>query len=430
MKGKASEKVKKSDFLWRIGFETIQELEQEQGILASGKEEIYGCIFGRDSLISALKLLRTYSKTKNPYFLSLVKKILLNLATLQGTSVNIESGEEPGKMIHEYRPTNHEHLTQKETGPWYLYQDKIMRNYDSVDSTPLFLITSYRYIQASGDTETAAKLLPNVEKGLEWMRTFADINQDGFIDYHFHPNRQFGGLKTQSWMDSHESLFHDDDQPTPYPIAPVEVQAYVYLAYKLWANYFTFSNGQKSLELEKLAQQLKARFNKSFLLSSDKLEIAAALDGNGKPLRAARSSMGHILWASVTQELDGYSDSILDYHLIPALVDRLLAPDLFEPEAGIRTLSSLSHKYDPNSYHNGSIWPHDTAIIAEGMENFRYLKEAKLVRASLRKSWQHFGTAIELFVYSGGQHREYLTSSGRGACKKQAWSAASILAEA
>src|SRR3954471_20144884 len=94
--------------LWHLGMKTLRELETERGILASSKNEIYGCIFGRDSLISALKLLRAYEKTGDPYFLGLTKKIILNLSYLQGSEVNIESGEEPGKIIHEYRPDNHD----------------------------------------------------------------------------------------------------------------------------------------------------------------------------------------------------------------------------------------------------------------------------------------------------------------------------------
>src|SRR4051812_3995214 len=97
--------------LWELGLRSIKELETEHGILASGKSEAYGCIFGRDSLITSLELLQAYKKSKNPYFLELVGKVLHNLAALQGTKINIESGEEPGKIIHEYRPTGHEHLT-------------------------------------------------------------------------------------------------------------------------------------------------------------------------------------------------------------------------------------------------------------------------------------------------------------------------------
>lgn len=127
------------DELWTLGLNTIKELETEKGILASGKEEIYGCIFGRDSLITALKLLKAYQKTEDTYFLQLVKKILTSLADLQGENTNIESGEERGKIIHEYREKDHEHLTARGDRPWYVYSDNTMRNYDSVDSTPLFL---------------------------------------------------------------------------------------------------------------------------------------------------------------------------------------------------------------------------------------------------------------------------------------------------
>jgi len=108
----SSRTVAETDVLWNLGFETIKELETELGILASGKEEIFGCIFGRDSLITALKLLRVYEHTKDQYFAQLVRKILLNIASLQGSQINIESGEEPGKIIHEFRPNNHDHLTK------------------------------------------------------------------------------------------------------------------------------------------------------------------------------------------------------------------------------------------------------------------------------------------------------------------------------
>src|SRR6266404_7511238 len=137
--------------LWEMGLTSIKDLEVSNGILASGRDEVYGCIFGRDSLITSLELLEAFERTKNPYFLELVRKILTNLALLQGTSVQIESGEEPGKIIHEYRPEKHEHLTRALQEPWYVYPDNIMRNYDSVDSTPLFLITLHKYLQVSQD---------------------------------------------------------------------------------------------------------------------------------------------------------------------------------------------------------------------------------------------------------------------------------------
>src|SRR5947207_667601 len=109
--------------LWELGVRSIKQLETDHGILASSREELYGCIFGRDSLITALKLLRIYEQTRDTYFLNLVEKILRNLALLQGARVNRESGEEPGKCIHEWRPSGHEHLTKRAQKPWYLYPD-------------------------------------------------------------------------------------------------------------------------------------------------------------------------------------------------------------------------------------------------------------------------------------------------------------------
>src|SRR6266481_6407163 len=118
--------------LWRIGVQAIQELETERGILASGRTDLFGCIFGRDSLITALFLLEVYERTQDAYFILLVRTILIHLAKLQGREVNIESGEEPGKMIHEFRPDNHGHLTFDANHPWYRYADGMLRNYDTV----------------------------------------------------------------------------------------------------------------------------------------------------------------------------------------------------------------------------------------------------------------------------------------------------------
>jgi glycogen debranching enzyme len=277
--------------LWTIGYDTILELETAEGILASGKEEIYGCIFGRDTLITSLKLLKVYEKTKNEYFLTLVKKVLQNLALLQGTKVNIESGEEPGKCIHEFRPTNHEHLTKNLLTPWYVYDDNIMRNYDTVDATPLFLVAMYEYYKVSGDEEFLQRNLGSVANGLHWIKTYGDSNGDGFIDYTFHKDRKFGGLHTQSWMDSSESVFHEDGTEAVYPVAPVEVQAYTYAALRAWSDFFPDE------DLSTMAANLKKEFNQKFVLTphddSSDFEIAFAIDGNGKALSSARSSMGH-----------------------------------------------------------------------------------------------------------------------------------------
>ena len=216
--------------LWNLGLKSLQELETPHGILASARDEAYGCLFGRDSLISSLELLRAYERTKNKYFLELVERSLRALANLQGRHENIESGEEPGKIIHEYRPEKHEHLTKLAEDPWFLYPEGVLRNYDSVDSTPLFLMAAHEYAKA-GDERFATTLMPAVRAALNWLKKF----DGGFVTYSFHPGRRHGGLKVQSWMDSEESLFFEESEERPeYPIAPVEVQAYAWAALRAW----------------------------------------------------------------------------------------------------------------------------------------------------------------------------------------------------
>lgn len=417
------------DFFWELGLSTIHELETETGILASSREEIYGCIFGRDSLISSLKMLKAYRQVKDKYFLDLVKKILLNLASLQGRQINSESGEEPGKCIHEYRPDNHERLTLQADKAWYVYADNAMKNYDSVDATPLFLITCFRYFEESYDHDFINQMMPNIEMALNWLILFGDSNNDGFIDYRF-PERVGGGLVSQSWMDSENFLFHEDGSRAAYPVAPLEVQGYGYLAFKLWSSFFKQSDPAKSEQLQKRAQSMKALFNERFIVNEgDDFYLAAAIDGDGRQVRSVRSSMGHLLWAALIDP-QGEVDCILDKKYLSAVVKRLMMPDLFEPTVGIRTLGTGSQRYDPGSYHNGSIWPHDNEMIAEGFENFGYFGESRQLREALLKAVDHFQTPLELFVYKGGEYHDYQTDQGNQACKKQAWSAAALLTAA
>jgi glycogen debranching enzyme len=432
MRGSGKEEAFQKEYLWNLGLETIRELEVENGILASGKEEIYGCIFGRDSLITALKLLRVYDQTQDTYFLHLVKKILVHLLQLQGKEVNIESGEEPGKCIHEFRPAKHEHLTGHPTNPWYLYPDNIMRNYDTVDATPLLLIALYRYIQKAKDEEFVNQSLANIRLGLDWIFTYGDSNNDGLIDYHFNPNRKYSGLVTQSWMDSTESVFHEDGSPVIYPVAPVEVQAYAYLALKLWSSFFSLDQNPivraYATTLGERALVLKTIFNQKFFVTTEvDTFIACGIDGSDNPLISLRSSIGHCLWASLTTTNDGTLDCIVRDAYIPLVVEKLMSAELFEKGAGIRTLGKNSTRFEANSYHNGSIWPHDTSLIAEGLDLLGYGEEAKRIRESLLQAITHFASPVELFVYDDGGYEEYCSPHGQKACRKQAWSAASIL---
>jgi glycogen debranching enzyme len=421
--------TKNTSYFWDLGLQTLKELETEEGILASSREEAYGCIFGRDTLITCLKLLRVYKKTRDVSLLFIVRKALVTLAQLQGRTINLESGEQPGKCIHEYRPSNHEHLTADLPRPWYVYEDRRMRNYDSVDATPLMLIAFYRYQQYADDGDFLVQMLPHIEAALSWCFNYGDSNGDGLIDYQLPPDRKAGGLITQNWMDSVESVFHETEGELVYPMAPVEVQAYTYLAYRLWAKFFGQRHREKSAELNRRADELRRLFNQKYPTEDPEGNkyLAWKIDGTGTPFRSVRSNMGHVLWASTNKYDDGEIDCILDREYIPAVVARLMMPDMFEPNAGIRTLSVLSRKFMPNSYHNGSIWPHDNGMIAEGFEIHGFLKEAEQVRTAMLSAVGYFGTPIELFVYMNGYYSDYCSDEGQMSCKKQAWSAASIL---
>jgi glycogen debranching enzyme len=137
--------------------------------------------------------------------------------------------------------------------------------------------------------------------------------------------------------------------------------------------------------------------------------------------------MGHVLWASTNLSDDGAVDGILTTELVPSIVARLMMSDMFESMAGIRTLSKFSKRFNYNSYHNGSIWPHDNSMIAEGFQNYGFNKEADDVYKASLDAIGYFKTPIELFVYEDGKYSDYLSDTGQRSCKQQAWSAAAIL---
>jgi glycogen debranching enzyme len=203
------------------------------------------------------------------------------------------------------------------------------------------------------------------------------------------------------------------------------VQAYAFAALRSWSDYYATKDEAYASALADRAFAMKRRFNETFVLRRGK-SLAFALDGKGVPLTTPRSSMGHVLWAT-WRGADGVHESILDDQYIATITKRLMAPDLFVQRAGIRTLSSRSSRFDPVSYHNGSIWPHDTAIVAAGLENFGYIDDAAKVRSALRHAYMHFATPIELFGFKRS-FKEYKHANGHGgACRTQAWSAAALL---
>jgi len=412
--------------------ESLINLEGEDGIQASGKDEVFGCIFGRDSAITILKILSAYKANKIDAFdplLRMSKKTLFTLSELQGKEFNSESGEQVGKCIHEFRKDKYERLINRPK-PWYVYPDGILRNYDSIDSTPLFLIAVYKFFEATKDGNFLIKMLPSVELGLNWIISYGDMDKDYLLEYDTVEKRKFGGLVVQSWTDSHESLRRKNGEFPLYPIAPVEVQGYAWLALKLWADYYkkagnlVFAN-----KIEQFAKDLKKRFNDLFILKDNGLHFAAqALDGAKNQIETITANPILLLWA--VYENNGLRESILEDRYVDEFVERVFQKDMFSEKAGVRTMSALSPTFNgaQNSYHNGSYWPKVNGMIYEALKKWGFNEKAIELRDASLKPIEHFKTPIELYVTDeNGSYFEFQTSWGKRGCKQQAWSAAAIL---
>lgn len=410
-------------------YQSLLGLASEDGINASSKDEIYGCIFGRDSALTILKIIRIHKKSPSDELMLICKRALLTLCTLQGKEVNIESGEEPGKFIHEFRKEKHEHLSNHPTRPWYLYPDGFLRNYDSLDSTPLTLIALYKYWQATTDCDLLNRVLPYVEMGLNWIITFGDKDKDGLVDYTLEKERKFGGLPVQSWTDSHESLRGIDGLFPDYPIAPVEVQGVAWLALKLWSRFYQSHAPSFSKKLAGQADDMKKMFNKLFIFKDNDYYFAGqAINGNKKLIKTITGNPLICLWAS--DKSSNKTECIIETDFLNCLVNRAFLPDLFDPDAGIRTMSTLSPTFNPNrdSYHNGSFWPVLNGLVTEGLENFNFEDKVQLLKKASLKPIYHFNYPIELYTKDdSGNFYEYKSTSGQVGCKVQAWSAASTL---
>ena len=414
----------------------LLDLSTEIGINASGRDEVYGCLFGRDSALTILQILQSLDSDTlsavlpRDKLLALCKRTLLTLVELQGQTVNLENEEEPGKFIHEYRTEQYERLLTLPK-PWYVYPDGVLRNYDSIDSTPLVLIALYRYYATTKDTTFLLKVLPAVERGLNWIVTYGDRDRDYLLEYELPVTRKSGGLCVQSWTDSIESILRPDGSMPAYPIAPVEVQGYAWLALQAWARWYSEqsspSHQQFGQQLAADAQKLKESFNMQFLVNDNGVMFPIqALDGNKNQIQTITGNPLLLLWATDTQT----KECILADEYVFSLVARSFQPDLFDPDAGIRTMSTQSSTYNPrvDSYHNGSFWPVLNGLAYEGLRRWGYTEEAQMIKTASLKPYHHFQAPIELYVKNDdGTYAEFCGLDGQRSCKVQAWSAAAFL---
>ena len=351
------------------------------GIFPTAGLPWYAVPFGRDSLITSILLLHV-----NP---ELARGVLRYLGDHQGRRVDVPSDEEPGKILHEVRSGE-----AVEGGFW----PRIL--YGTVDATPLFLCALAETERWTHDHDLADELWPAAEAALAWCTDYGDSDGDGFVEY------RGGRARNQGWKDSDDSLTNTDGSDALRPAALCEVQAYLY--------HGLAGMARRKPELKERAATLKRQFNRDFWMPKAKF-FAQALDGHKRQVQAVTSNPGHALWMRVV-------DSTKAAHV----AGRLMSSEMFTGW-GIRTLSARAVNYDPSSYHNGSVWPFDTALAIAGMRQYGFAAPAERAARALIEAAIEFPLhrPPELFCGDarepGAAPREYWNT-----CTPQLWSAAAM----
>jgi glycogen debranching enzyme len=351
-------------------------------------------IFGRDSLLTAWMALLV-----DP---DVALGVVQTLARFQGDAVDARTEEEPGRILHEMRFGEAPSLA---LGGGSIY-------YGTADATPLFVMLIGELRRWGLAREVVDELLPNVERAMTWIETYGDRDGDGYVEYLRATDR---GLANQGWKDSWDGVRYADGRVATAPIALCEVQAYVYGAYLASAHFARERGDDRAVEHWRAkAATLKQRFNEDFWLEQHGW-YAMGLDADKRPIDALASNMGHCLWTG-----------IVDEERAPLVAERLLSDELFSGW-GVRTLATSMGGYNPVSYHCGSVWPHDTAIVAAGLARYGMMDEALRLVAGLFDAAMAFGGRLpELFA---GLDRNELAVpvAYPTSCSPQAWAAAAPL---
>jgi len=355
----------------------------------------YVAPFGRDALLTSYECLMVRP--------GLARDTLLLLAQYQALQDDARCDAEPGKILHELRIGE---LAGAGLVPHTPY-------FGTIDATPLFLILAAAYYGWTGDVETMARLKPHLEAALVWIDDHGDADGDGFVEYE---RRAPGGLRNQGWKDSHDAIVNVDGSPARGAIALCEVQGYVFMGKLGIAEVFDrLGEHDRARTLRKEAELLRAAFNDDFWMEGEGT-YALALDGDKNQVGSVSSNAGHCLFTGIADDDKAQS-----------VADRLMAPDMFSGW-GIRTLSSTSVAYDPASYHNGSVWPHDNAIIAAGLKRYGRTEDVeRIASVLLDASMQSPESRLPELFCGFPRHEEDPYVVYPVACIPQAWSSAAPL---
>ncbi len=418
--------------LWQKALTLLQSLQTPLGVTASGQDDHFHAIFGRDSLWTVLFTLEaaqlqqakitvegqqsSATTSFRAWSHELAATVLRGLASLQGKIVNDVNEEQPGRIVHEYwNPIPPRMIVAH----WPVIDG---RYYGAFDTTFLYLITTAQVDAFFNDKVLLEELWPSVNGALHWMLDWSDLDQDGLVEYK-RRNPEGIGLDNQVWKDSSEAVQLPGHLPIRHPVAWIEVQGYAWAAY---AAYIALAEKRQYLD-PSLHQEIRRRMQSllkeqpRFWLDSEQYP-AIALDGQKNPIAAVASNPGHLLWSGFVEKAQA-----------ELICKRLMQTDLLTPW-GLRTLSDLAYYYSPLMYHAGAIWPFDNAVAAIGLQRYGFDTEAHRIALAVLEAVLAFDNPVELYTVQPSRwlrspriEQEWFLADYSHASTVQAWTAAAIL---